>query len=83
MLTEAEPFVAVAEQNWGGPAAPLVVQLRLAAARRRYELGDFEAASHQLDRSLRLAEQAGNPLTLALTLIYLADLEPGRLGSAT
>jgi LuxR family maltose regulon positive regulatory protein len=75
VLAEAEPFVADAEQNWGGAAAPLVVQLRLAEARRRYELGDIKAAGRQLDRALRLAEQAGNPLTLVLTLIYLADLE--------
>ena len=73
VLAEAAPLAADAEQNWGGAAAPLVVQLRLAEARRRYELGDFEAAGRRLDRALRLAEDAGNPLTLVLS----ADL-PGR-----
>lgn len=78
VLAEAESLAADAEQHWGAAAAPLVVQLRLAEARRRYELGDFGTAGHQLDRALRLAEQASNPLTLALTLIYLADLELAR-----
>ena len=56
VLAEAEPFAADAEQNWGDAAAPLVVQLRLADARRRYELGDFDTARRRQDHALRLAE---------------------------
>ena len=48
VLVEAAPAVAAAEDSWGDAAAPLVAELQLANARRRYEVGDFEPARSRL-----------------------------------
>lgn len=75
LLAEALPVAADAEQQWGDAAAPLVVQLHLATARRRYELGDLDPARTRLDHTLQLAELVGASFALVITLVYIADLE--------
>ncbi len=75
LLAEAAPAATAAEQHWGDAAAPLVAQLYLADARRRYELGDLAQARARQDHAMRLAEIAADSLTLVIGLVYLADLE--------
>ena len=84
VLAEAAAMAAEAEQGWGDAAAPVVVQLRLAEARRRYELGDLEQGRTGLDHALRLADVDGRAFTLVISLVYVADLElaAGRRGAA-
>ena len=75
VLAEAASAATAAEQDWGDAAAPLVAQLRLADARRRYELGDLDQARIRQDHAMRLAEISAGALTLVIGLVYRADLE--------
>jgi LuxR family maltose regulon positive regulatory protein len=78
VLREAGPLAEAIERDGREAGAPGLASLRVAAGRRRYQSGDFEAAAVLLRRAVALAELHPRPTVLFLSLAYLADAELAR-----